>query len=102
MVVKDLKHWMFEKRDIDGLIVAFLVSGAINHFTSDLSKGFIDPILTAIFPTNEKEEQVLNMNDYIVIKFKLQLVFSGIIKLSINLLIVYIIITRVYTILDIK
>ena len=94
--------WMFEKRDIDGLIIAFLVSRALNEFITDVTDGFIDPIMASLLPTNKDDNQILNINDKIIIKFKLQLLFSGLIKLLINLFIAYLIVAYLYKYLSIS
>lgn len=93
----DFKKWLFEKRDIDGLIIAFIVSNAISGFIKDFTVGIIDPILVGILPSNaDTDTQTLNINDTLIIKFKFQLILSGILKVFINLLIAYIIVMYVF------
>lgn len=93
----NFKKWLFEKRDIDGLIIAFIVSNAISGFIKDFTIGIIDPILVGILPSNtDTDTQTLNINDTLIIKFKFQLILSGILKVFINLLIAYIIVMYVF------
>ena len=99
---KDFLKWMFEKRDIDGLIIAFLISNALNQFISDFTNGLINPLITAILPTNKDDHQIVNINNKLIFKFKLQLIISGLIKLLINMLIVYSIVRYVFKYFNIK
>lgn len=98
----EFTKWMFEKRDIDGLIIAFMISNALNQFISDFTNGLINPIITAVLPTNKDNNQILNINDKFIFKFKLQLILTGLIKLFINMIIVYLIVTYIYKYLNIK
>ena len=98
----EFTKWMFEKRDIDGLIIAFMISNALNQFISDFTNGLINPIITAVLPTNKDNNQILNINDKLIFKFKLQLIVTGLIKLFINMIIVYLIVTYIYKYLNIK
>ena len=60
----DFKKWLFEKRDIDGLIIAFIVSNAISGFIRDFTDGVVNPILIGILPSNsETDTQTLNINN---------------------------------------
>jgi hypothetical protein len=88
-------YWLLEKRDIDGLIIAILVSNAIGMFTRDISSGFIEPLIAGFLPTNKDDEQVLRVGS-LEFKFKLQYIVSGFLKASINLWIAYLIVTIVY------
>lgn len=88
-------YWLLEKRDIDGLIIAILVSNAIGMFTRDISSGFIEPLIAGFLPTNKDDEQVLRLGS-LEFKFKLQYIVSGFLKASINLWIAYLIVTFVY------
>lgn len=93
----DFKKWLFEKRDIDGLIIAFIVSNAISGFIRDFTDGVVNPILIGILPSNsETDTQTLNINNTLIIKFRLQLLLSGILKVLINLLIAYVIVMYVF------
>lgn len=98
-MVKQLSFvkWMFEKRDIDGLIIAFLISAAVNAFIKDFTLAIVDPIITGILPkSNENTEQVVNINNYIIIKFKLQYLISGIVRLSITFILAFLIVRYIY------
>ena len=98
-MVKQLSFvkWMFEKRDIDGLIIAFLISAAVNAFIKDFTLAIVDPIITCILPkSNENTEQVVNINNYIIIKFKLQYLISGIVRLSITFILAFLIVRYIY------
>jgi hypothetical protein len=89
-------YWLFEKRDVDGLIIAILVSNAIAMFTKDLSTAIIEPVIAGFLPTNEDDEQVLNIYNKIIIKFKLQFIISGLTKVAVNLYFAYLIVSYVY------
>jgi large-conductance mechanosensitive channel len=93
---KGFFHWFFEKKDIDTLIVAFMVSAAVGSFIKDLSNAIINPIMTAILPTNNEDEQIININNKIIFKFKLQLLLSGLIKLLTTLYIAYLIVKHIF------
>lgn len=88
-------YWLLEKRDIDGLVIAILVSNAIGMFTKDVSSGFIEPLIAGFLPTNKDDEQVLRVAT-LEFRFKLQYIISGFLKASINLWIAYLIVTLVY------
>jgi large-conductance mechanosensitive channel len=95
--------WLFEKRDVDTLIIAFLISQSCNQFISDFSTAIIDPIIKGILPqTNDKFVQRLNIYDYIIIDFKLQYALSGFIKLMFNFILAYIIVMYIYKILNVN
>lgn len=95
--------WLFEKRDVDTLIIAFLISQSCNQFISDFSTAIIDPIIEGILPqTNDKFVQRLNIYDYIIIDFKLQYALSGFIKLMFNFILAYIIVMYIYKILNVN
>ena len=93
---KGFFHWFFEKKDVDTLIVAFMVSAAVNSFIRDISEAFINPIMTAILPTNSDDEQIININNYIIFKFKLQLLLTGLVKLLTTLYIAYLIVKHIF------
>ena len=88
-------YWLLEKRDIDGLVIAILVSNAIGMFIKDFSTGLIEPLIAGFLPTNKDNEQVLHIYT-LEFKFKLQYIVSGFLKASINLWIAYLIVTFVY------
>jgi large-conductance mechanosensitive channel len=91
--------WLFEKRDVDGLVIGFLISAAVNAFIKDFTLAVVDPIIYGMLPSSDKSEdteQVLNINDYMVIRFKLQYLLSGTIRLLITLLLAYLIVKYLY------
>jgi large-conductance mechanosensitive channel len=88
-------YWLLEKRDIDGLVIAILVSNAIGMFTKDISTGFIEPLIAGFLPTNKDDEQVLKVWS-LEFRFKLQYIVAGFLKASVNLWIAYLIVTFVY------
>lgn len=95
--------WLFEKRDVDGLIIAFLISASVNSFIASLTKSVVDPIIEGVLPkTDEKTEQVLNINNYFVFRFKLQYLLSGIIRLLITLSLAFLMVKYVYRFLDLE
>lgn len=89
--------WMFEKRDVDGLIIAFLISAAVNAFIKDFTLAVVDPIINGILPkSNENTEQVININNYIIIKLKLQYLISGLVRLIITFILAFVIVRYIY------
>ena len=77
------------------LIIAILVSNAIGMFTRDISTAVIEPLIAGILPTNEKDEQLLEIYT-LKFKFKLQYLVSGLLKATINLWFAYLIVSLVY------
>lgn len=73
-----------------------MVSAAVNSFIRDISEAFINPIMTAILPTNSDDEQIININNYIIFKFKLQLLLTGLVKLLTTLYIAYLIVKHIF------
>jgi|TARA_Y100000389_G_scaffold196373_1_gene229216 large-conductance mechanosensitive channel len=95
--------WLFEKRDVDTLIIAFIISQSCSQFISDLSVSIINPIIEGLLPqTDDDQVQVLNIYNYIIIRFKLQYAISGFIKLLFNFFLAYIIVMYVYKILNLN
>ena len=41
--------WMFNKADIDGLIIALIISNSVENFTKDFAKAIIEPTVDAFF-----------------------------------------------------
>lgn len=87
--------WLFDKRDVDGLIIALLLTNALTEFTESFGSALIEPIAAAILPTNEDDVQSLKIGNR-EIKFKLQNLLSGFIKVAINVTVAYIIVIYVY------
>lgn len=103
MKIKSFSHWLFEKRDVDSLIIAFIISTACSNFISDITVAVINPVIEGILPKTDKNlVQTLNIYDYIVIRFKLQFLMSGFIKLVINFVLAYIIVMHIYRILRVN
>jgi large-conductance mechanosensitive channel len=103
MKIKSFSHWLFVKRDVDSLIIAFIISTACNDFIKDFSLGIIKPIIEGILPKTDKSSvQTLNIYDYLVIRFQLQYVVSGFFKLSVNFALAYVIVMHVYRLLDVN
>lgn len=95
--------WLFEKRDVDTLIIAFIISQSCSQFISDLSVSIINPIIEGLLPkSNDEQVQVLNIYDYIIIHFKLQYAISGFIKLVFNFFLAYVIVMYVYKLLNLN
>lgn len=89
--------WLFQKRDVDGLIIAFLISAAVNAFIKDFTIAVVDPIIESILPkSNDNTEQVININNYIIVKFKLQYLLSGLVRLLITFMLAYLIVKYLY------
>lgn len=89
--------WLFQKRDVDGLIIAFLISAAVNAFIKDFTIAVVDPIIESILPkSNDNTEQVVNINNYFIVRFKLQYLLSGMVRLLITFLLAYLIVKYLY------
>ena len=87
--------WLLDKRVVDGLVIALLLTNALTEFTESFSTALIEPIAAAVLPTNKDDVQVLKLGS-LHIKFKLQHLLGGFIKVCINVLAVYIIIVYLY------
>ena len=87
--------WLLDKRDVDGLVIALLLTNALTEFTQSFSTALIEPIAAAILPTNKDDVQVLKLGNT-QIKFKLQHLLGGFIKVGINVLAAYIIVVYLY------
>jgi len=87
-------YWLFEKRDIDGLVIAIILANAIEMFTKDVSNAILEPIIVAFLPTHSKQEQTLQIGS-MEFKFKIQLLIAGLVRLVINCWIAYQIMTFV-------
>jgi large-conductance mechanosensitive channel len=87
--------WLLEKRDVDGLVIALLITNALTEFTEAFGSALLEPIAAAVLPTNEDDEQILKVGNR-EIKFKLQHLLSGFIKVSINIAAAYFIVVYVY------
>ena len=95
--------WLFEKRDVDTLIIAFLISQSCSQFIGDITTAIINPIVEGILPkTSSDQVQTLNIYDYIIIHFKLQYAISGFIKLIFNFILAYVIVMYVYRLLNLN
>lgn len=104
MVAKqNFMDWMFKHRDIDGLIIAFLVSGAVATFINDITIGVMDPIITSLLPKNYEEVyQTLNILDIIVIRFQLQYILSGIMRMLLTLGVAFLFVQYLYKVLQLQ
>lgn len=92
--------WMFNKADIDGLIIALIISNSVENFTKDFSKAIIEPSVDAFFPMDENRSQNLKLVNGVEIKLKLQFVFSALIKVIFNLMLAYFIVKVIYRRID--
>jgi large-conductance mechanosensitive channel len=93
--------WLFEQKDVDGLIIALLISDAVRNFIDNLSISIIQPILESILPTNDNSEQVLKIKTF-KIKFKLQYLIAGFINLIFIFFLSYLIVKYLYGILSLN
>lgn len=90
------KQWLFEKKDVDSLIIALILSNASTNFIKDISDGIINPIIEGIIPSTNESVQTIKIYDYIKFNFKLQIVITGIIKLVFNFTLAYFIVTYLF------
>ena len=101
-MAKSFKNWLFEKRDVDSMIIAFIISSACSDFIGSFTKGVVNPIIESLLPiTDDDLIQTLNIYDILVIDFKLHLLLSGFVKLLINFLLAYVIVMYIFTVLKI-
>lgn len=105
-MVKDSNFisWAFVKRDIDGLIIAYLLYDAISGFIRSIVKAIVQPIVDSVMPESDmhESEQVLNFFGLTKIRFKLQYLISGFIQMMITVFIAYILIVWVYKALNLE
>ncbi|QOI90168.1 hypothetical protein QKU58_gp163 [Pyramimonas orientalis virus] len=95
--------WLFEKRDVDGLIIAFLISAAVNAFIRDFTVAIVDPVIDGLLPkSNEETTQTVNINNYIIFKFKLQYLISGLVRLLITFLLAFLIVRYIFQIFSLQ
>lgn len=87
--------WMFNKADIDGLIIALIISNSVENFTKDFAKAIIEPTVDAFFPMDENRSQNINLGDR-MIKLKLQYILSSFVKVFFNILLAYFIVKVIY------
>ena len=100
---QNFMDWMFKHRDIDGLIIAFLVSGAVATFINDLTIAVMDPIIMSLLPKNYDEVyQTLNILDIIVIRFQLQYILSGIMRMLLTLGVAFLFVQYLYKVLQLQ
>lgn len=90
------KQWLFEKKDVDSLIIALILSNASTNFIKDISDGIINPIIEGIIPSTNESVQTIKIYDYLKFDFKLQIVITGIIKLVFNFTLAYLIVTYLF------
>jgi large-conductance mechanosensitive channel len=93
--------WLFEQKDVDGLIIALLISDAVRNFIDNLSISIIQPILESILPTNDNSEQVLKIKTF-EIKFKFQYLIAGFLNLIFIFFLSYLIVKYLYGILSLN
>ena len=98
--------WAFKNRDADGLIITFLFIDAISNFIQSIIIGIINPIIESILPKDyhDNVEQVLNIFNIIKIRFQLQYILSGFVRMILTFLIAYLMLKYLYSALslDIK
>ena len=100
---QNFMDWMFKHRDIDGLIIAFLVSGAVATFINDLTIAVMDPVINSILPDNYEEVyQTLNVFNIVVIRFQLQYILSGILRMFLTLGVAFLFVQYLYKLLALQ
>jgi large-conductance mechanosensitive channel len=100
---QNFMDWMFKHRDIDGLIIAFLVSGAVATFINDLTIAVMDPIINSMLPDNYDEVyQTLNVFNIVVIRFQLQYVLSGILRMLLTIGVAFLFVRYLYKLLALQ
>lgn len=87
--------WIFNKADIDGLIIALIISNSVENFTKDFSKAMIEPTVDAFFPMDDSKSQNIQIGSN-VIRLKLQYILSSFIKVLFNILLAYFIVKVIY------
>lgn len=76
-------YWMFETRDIDGLVLGIFLSNALSDFTKDLSSGLFKPLIEGLFFRKNKDEKL---------RFKNKLLMTSLIQLVLQFVLVYVIV----------
>lgn len=95
--------WMFKHRDIDGLIIAFLVSGAVASFINDLTIAVMEPIIAGFMPKNYHNlYQTLNIYNIIVIRFQLQFIITGVLRMLLTLAVAFLFVKYLYKMLSLQ
>lgn len=96
--------WAFVKRDIDGLIIAYLLYEAISGFIRSIVKAVVQPVVDSMIPQSDMEEneQVLNVFGLTKIRFKLQYLIYGFIQMMLTVFIAYVLIMWVYKALKLE
>ena len=101
--ITNFLKWAFVNKDADGLIVSFLIADSIRFFINNLVVAVINPIIDSFFPKDyhEKAEQVLNVFNIIKIRFQLQYILYGIVRMLITLFIAYFLLKYVFKALNV-
>ena len=85
--MKSFVDWFFKKKDIDSTLIALLISIAVSNFIDELSKGFIDPVITGLIKTGDKKQTVKFFDR--TFEFELQRILMGLVKGLFVLVLVY-------------
>lgn len=86
---KNFVKWMIDKRDIDGLIIAFLISSSISKVVNSFVDGLVEPFLNAFFILDSDYTHDVYITNRLS-RFKLNMFISNCIKFVVNCLIAYI------------
>ena len=93
MPVKGIQYqkftkWMFEKRDIDGLVVALLISSSLSKVVNSFVDGLVEPIMNAFIEIDQEHTHDVYITNKLS-KFKLNLFINNCIKFFVNCFIAY-------------
>lgn len=80
--------WIFHNKDIDVMIITFLISISVGKLVNSFMTALVEPIFESIFKNNTS--QVLKIKS-VKIYFKIQLLIMGIFEFFTILLIAFII-----------
>lgn len=59
-------NWVLKKKDIDGLIIAMLLSNSINSLIINFTDGILQPLISSLFNINiKKQQQIYILGHYI-------------------------------------
>lgn len=101
--ITNFLNWAFVNKDADGLIVSFLIADSIRFFINGMIVAIINPIIDSFFSKDEheKSEQVLNIFNIIKIRFQLQYILYGVVRMLMTLFIAYLLLKYVFKALNV-
>ena len=93
--MKDFTQWLFEKRDIDGMVIGMIISRPIGDLMRNISDGFIIPIINGIAQIDKNKKYVVKIGKH-NIEFKLNEILYSFIVAFLNILLAYVLVKYIY------